>query len=297
MSRIGSLLLGLLLLLAIVWVGRRVSLGADEKGLGEINAAWAAAHETQLRRVLDVPPPMQLEFRAVHESPLPDYYVVSFDVVDGSVRHRVALYVSHDGRRVRDQERVYDLDDPFRALREQIQLENVPLRGPANAPVTVVEYSDYTCAYCGQFFATLEKPLRERYGSKVRLAYKNFPLTDSRPWAEDAAVAGACAFRQGNEPFWKLHEKLFQAAPRLRQGRPVLTQLAEEAGLDVPVFSKCLEQGEARADVARDQQEGERLGVDGTPTFFVNGRPIPGLVSPQHFFQIVDEELAAAPPR
>lgn len=296
MSRLGSILLGVALLLGLAWAGRRASLRAEDKGRGDVTAAWAAAHEPQLRRVLNVPPALQLEFRAVHESPLPDYYLVSFDVVDGPTRHRVALYVSHDGRQVRDEERSYDLEDPFRALREQIRLDNVPVRGPAEAPVTIVEYSDYTCAYCQKFFTTVEKPLLDRYHGQVRLVYKNFPLTDSRAWSQDAAVAGACAFRQGNEPFWKMHEKLFQAASRLPEGRTVLTQLAEEAGLNVPAFRSCLEQGDGLADVARDQQEGERLGVDGTPTFFVNGRPIPGLVSPQHFFQTVDEELAAAQP-
>lgn len=296
MGRFASIVLLLGLALGLVWAGRRAASEADDTARGGVDAAWAAAHSTQLRRVLNLPAPYRLEFKKVRESPLPDYYLVWFDVVGRDDRRPLALYVSRDGQRVRYEQRLYELDDPFRGLREQIRLENVPVRGPAGAPVTVVEYSDYTCGYCRRFFETLEKPLFQRYGSQVRLVYKNFPLTGLRSWSEDAAVAGACAFRQGNESFWALHERLFQKSERLQEGRALYGELAREAGLNLLAFTACLDERQSLPDVTRDQEEGERLGVDGTPSFFVNGRPIPGLVRPEHFFQIVDEELAAAQP-
>src|SRR3972149_4458421 len=197
------------------------------------------------------------------------------------------------GRRL-PYDRVSRLDDPFRANREKINEENAPARGPAEAPVTIVEYSDYTCGYCRQFFEQRGEPLFERYGGRVRFVYKHFPLVGLRAWSEDAALAGACAYRQGNDRFWALHSTLFQSPARLKQGAPALVGLARDAGLDVPAFKMCLEKRETQADVQRDVAEGDALNVQGTPTFYVNGRPIEGLVPAEEFFAIVDGELAAA---
>ncbi|MGH7753647.1 MAG: DsbA family protein, partial [Gemmatimonadales bacterium] len=277
MSRFSSIVLVLAFLLAIGWAARRHSSGAGEAAGGPVDARWAAAHHAPLRRALNLPPSIELKFKEVGESRVPDYHLLVFELVSGDRSRRLPLYVSRDAERVL-YDRVYELADPFKPIREQIQVEDAPVRGPADAPVTIVEYSDYTCGYCRKFFETLEEPLFERYGPKVRLVYKNFPLTGLRSWSEDAALAAACAFRQGNQPFWALHEKLFRETPRLRAGRPVLVELAGEAGLNLPAFTGCLHQRQAAPDVARDVQEGDRLGVQGTPTFFVNGRPIAGLV-------------------
>ncbi|MBI4466396.1 MAG: DsbA family protein [Acidobacteria bacterium] len=287
MARVGSVLLIVALFVAIGWVARENPAG------DRVDADWAARHDTQLRRILNLPGSMRLEFKEATQGPAPDYQQVKFEIVAGHRRQAFELTVSRDGRRVL-YDRLYELDDPFRALREQIQLENVPARGPADAPLTIVEYSDYTCGYCRRFFETLEEPLFERYGSQVRLVIKQFPLTGLRSWSEEASLAAACAFRQGSEPFWGLHEKLFLEAPRLEKGRPVLLELGKQAGVDLPAFERCLDRGDALAEVARDRAEGDRLGVEGTPTFFVNGRPIPGLMAAEDFFAIVDEELAAA---
>lgn len=287
MSRFGSIVLVLGLLLGIAWAARQ---GAG----GELGAGWAAAHESQLRRILNVPGTWRLHFKQARDIASEEFAVVEFDVIDGDNRMPFELYVSRDGQRVFYDRRVYEIKEPFRSIREKIRLEGAPVRGPADAPVTIVEYSDYTCVYCRQFFDVLEEPLFERYGGKVRLVYKNFPLVGVRSWSEDAAVAAACAFREGNEDFWALHKQIFQEAPRLTEGRSVLLQLARRAGVNRPSFRQCLNQRDGLVDVARDMAEGESLGVEGTPAFFVNGRPLPGLLPPDSFFEVIDEELAVA---
>lgn len=293
MNRLGSLVLVLGFVLGVVWAGRQAARTAGSA----VDASWAARHNSHLRRVLNVPPSVKLEFKRAEAAAGSDFTVVVFEVEDEQRRYPLELYVSRDGRRVLYDNRIYDVDDPFSAIREQIRLDNAPGRGPAEAPLTIVEYSDYTCVYCRRFFLTLEKPLFERYPGQLRLVYKHFPLAELRSWSEDVAVAAACAFRQGNKPFWALHEKLFPEAPRLREGRTVLLELAQGAGLNLPAFRRCLDGRDTLLEVARDVREGERLGVQGTPTFFINGRPVPGLLPPEHFFQIVDEELAAAESR
>ncbi len=293
MTRLGSLILVIALAGAIGWTARKHASSTDEAAAVEVNARWVDVHYPQLRRILNLPASMELEFKEVEKSETPGYQLVVFDLVDGERRREFELHVSQDGRRVL-YDRLYPVENPFEELRRQIRLEGAPARGPADAPVTIVEYSDYTCGYCRQFFRTIEEPLFARYGDRIRFVYKNFPLTGLRSWSKEAAIAAACAYRQGNDRFWALHDKLFQAASQLREGEPVLVRLARETGLDVPAFRQCLEQQEGLIDVARDIEEGERLGVEGTPTFFINGRPVPGLVPPAFFFQIVEEELAAA---
>lgn len=290
MNRVAGIVLLVALLLGLGWAAWRSPSGASP---GTVDAEWAAAHNAELRRLLNLPASVELKFREVGRSPVPDFHLLLFDLVAEGYRRPLQLYVSRDARIV-FYDRPYELADPFRAVREQIRLDAAPARGPAHAPVTIVEYSDFTCGFCRRFVDTVQGPMFERYGDKVRFVHKNFPLAGLRAWSEDAALAAACGFRQSNDSFWALHPRLFRETPRLRQGYPVYVELAREAGLNLPTFRRCLEKREAKADVDRDIQEGERLGVTGTPTFFINGRSIPGLVRPELFFQIVDEELAAS---
>jgi len=290
MARIGSVVLIIGLLVAVGWMARHDSAAGKA---AEINSEWAAAHQAELRRALNLPGFVELNFKELGESSVADYRLLKFELVAGERRRPLQLYVSHDGQRLL-YDRVYELDDPFRVNREKIDLASAPARGPAEAPVTIVEYSDYTCGFCRRFFEQMEEPLFERYGGRVRFVYKHFPLVGLRAWSEDAALAGACAYRQGNDRFWALHPKLFQSPARLKERTPALAELAREAGLDVPAFRTCLEKRETQGEVDRDVAEGDALGVEGTPTFYVNGRPIEGLVPAEDFLAIVDEELAAA---
>jgi len=286
MSRVGNIFLFVGLLAGVVWAARQHS--------APVAAEWLAQHEAVLRRVMDLPRNVTLEFKQTRPADTPDYTVVVLDVVRGERRQEFELPVSKDGQRVRYDGRVVALASPFEALQAKITLDNVPARGPAEAPLTIVEYSDFTCVYCQRFFQNHGRELQARYGGQVRFVYKHFPLGASRPGSEEAAAAAACAFRQGNEPFWRYHDRLFEASERLGAGRPLFLQLALRAGVDAAALRRCLGAGEGARAVARDTDEAEALGVDGTPTFYVNGRPIYGLPSREYFFHIVEEELALA---
>ncbi|MFQ5695540.1 MAG: DsbA family protein [Terriglobia bacterium] len=291
MARVGSILLVLALLLAVTWASRQPGSSASPHAL---NDRWLEAHNDNLARVLNLLPGSELKIKTVEESVHPDFSEVVFQVRLGIEREAIELTISHDGRWLVYESRLVDLRDPFGVIREKIQLENTPARGPADAPVTIVEYSDYTCSYCRHFFLTQEEEVFERFGDKVRLVYKHYPLIGMRAWSQEAALAASCAYRQSNEAFWRYHPLLFQKAERLKEGEEALVALAAEAALDLPAFQQCLEQRDSLPEVARDLAEGERLGVNGTPNFFVNGRAVMGLVTPQFFFHIIEQELAAA---
>ncbi len=284
MTRIGSLLLLLGLATGLNWAARQSS--------GPVDASWARTHDKTLRQVLGLRPDARLDFKTARRDPKePEYYLAQFDVVQGIRRYPLEFYVSRDGKRV-VLDREYDLDDPFRTFREQIQLETAPALGPADAPLTVVEYLDYTCGYCRSFFLTEEKPMLERYGDNVRLVIKQFPILSEA--SGHAAHAAVCAQRQGDDKFWALHDKFFEENAEVKQGRAGILVLAGQVGLNSTALSRCMDEPATHEAVARDFEEGRRLGLEATPSFFINGRPLGGYLNPERFFAILDEELQTA---
>ena len=173
--------------------------------------------------------------------------------------------------------------------RADVSAGGAPIRGSANAPVTIIEFSDFHCPYCKKVQPTLSRILSE-YGDRVRLAYRDFPLDQLHPSARKAAEAARCANDQGK--FWEFHDKLYgggtDASPE------TLTRLAREIDMDVVAFQQCLSTGKHRSDIDRDIQEASSLGVTGTPGFFINGRLISGAQPYEGFAQVINEELAHA---
>jgi predicted DsbA family dithiol-disulfide isomerase len=173
--------------------------------------------------------------------------------------------------------------------RAKIDLTGAPSRGPADAPVTVVEFSDFHCPFCRRVQATLRE-LMAKYPTQVRLVYKHFPLDSLHPQARRAAEASWCAQQQ--DRFWQFHDLVYANPPDASDA--VLVDLATKGGLDVKAFEACLASGKADKAVEEQAEEGSHYGVDGTPGFFVNGRLVSGAIPLSTFSRIVDEELAAA---
>jgi protein-disulfide isomerase len=160
-----------------------------------------------------------------------------------------------------------------------------PARGPANAPVTIVEFSDFQCPYCGREVPVIERLMKE-YDGRVRLVFRHYPL-DFHPFAQKAAEAGACAQDQGK--FWELHDKMFGNQSKLAVDD--LKTYAKQVGLDASKFDKCLDSGEKKTLVEDDQKAGSAAGVSGTPAFFINGLFINGAQPYEVIKQTVDREM------
>jgi protein-disulfide isomerase len=171
-------------------------------------------------------------------------------------------------------------------VRVAVSTDGAPVRGAQDAPVTLVEFSDFHCPFCSRAQATLKQVL-ERYPGKVKLVYRDFPLEGLHPQARPAAEAARCANDQGK--FWEYHDVLYTTAPR--GASEDLRRYAGQVGLDVPKFDECVSSGAHRAAVKRDMEEGSRLGVTGTPAFFVNGRPLQGAQPLEAFVRVIEEEL------
>lgn len=171
--------------------------------------------------------------------------------------------------------------------RFQISAGDAPYLGGKDAKVEIVEFSDFECPYCAQATKTV-RALHQRYGDRIKIAYKHFPL-NFHPNAQKAAEAGVCAKMQSNEKFWLLHDAMFANIKNLSIG--ALKDKAKTIGLDYEKFSSCLTSGKYAAKVRSDMAEGMKVGVSSTPVFFVNGRMIKGAQSLDVFVEKIEEEL------
>jgi protein-disulfide isomerase len=158
--------------------------------------------------------------------------------------------------------------EPYRVLLED---RGEPGRGPANAPITIVEFSDFQCPFCGAFSRTLAQ-VEKTFGDSIRIVYRQFPLDRIHPNAQKAAEASLCAAEQGR--FWEMHDLMFAEQTHLTVSE--LKEKADRADLDRGRFDECLDSGRHVEQIERDRSEGLRLGVTGTPAVFVNGIPIEG---------------------
>lgn len=188
--------------------------------------------------------------------------------------------------------------DSLRAKNEIVVLLSPPkvevaadpsrIRGNPNAPVTIVEFSDFQCPFCKKADATM-KNLLAKYNGQVKLSYRDFPMRSLHSHAELAAEAGRCAQEQGK--FWEYHDALFADQSKLDEAGLEVT--AQKLGLDEKTFQSCLTSGKYKAAIDQDVEAGTKAGVIGTPGFFINGEFVDGAQSDTDFIRVIDRELAA----
>jgi protein-disulfide isomerase len=174
-------------------------------------------------------------------------------------------------------------------FRSTIVTSGAPVLGASTAPVTIVEFSDFHCPFCRRIQPVLDE-VRAKYRDKVKIVFRDFPLDSLHPEASAAAEAARCATEQGK--FWEFHDKLFKNDPDVSQA--TLGRFAREVGMDVTAFEACRTAGKYKASIQASLQEGGKLGITGTPTFFINGRILVGAQPVEAFSRMIDEELAAA---
>jgi protein-disulfide isomerase len=175
----------------------------------------------------------------------------------------------------------------FTPYRLEFANEGAPTIGKPDAPVKLVEFSDFQCPFCHQFAPTL-KQVEQKYGDKVQIVYRQFPLTTIHPFAFKAAEASLCAQEQGK--FWEMHDAMFGDQQKLAVSD--LKASAGRLGMDQKKFDGCLDTGKYTERVQKDMQEGQRVGITGTPAVFVNGAFLEGGAVPfETVSAAIDQEL------
>ena len=163
--------------------------------------------------------------------------------------------------------------------------------GPADAPVTIVEFSDYQCPYCVRWYQEVSVRLLDAYKGKIRFVYRDFPLYSVHPEAEGAAEAANCAGEQ--HAYYPYHDLLF--GQKYGLGSSAYVKYASDLGLNMVQFGQCVSEHRYKSEIDADVKFASSLGVSSTPTFFVNGLAVVGAQSYEVFQQIIDKELASAP--
>lgn len=166
-----------------------------------------------------------------------------------------------------------------------------PVLGSKDAPVEIIEFSDFQCPFCGKFFSETLPLLKQKYigSGKAKIVFRDFPL-GFHQFAQKASEASECADEQGK--YWEMHDKIFENQGSLDTAS--LKKYAQEIGLDAVKFNACLDSGKFASEVQKDLADGQSYGVSGTPSFFINGITVVGAQPFSVFEQIIESELAKA---
>jgi protein-disulfide isomerase len=210
----------------------------------------------------------------------------SKEEIAGQLREYLARQRESEARAtfIKSLEEKYKVVITLEPLRVEVAATG-PAVGPANAPVTIVEFTDFQCPFCSRVIPTLEE-VRAKYGDKVRLVVRQFPL-NIHPNARKAAEASLCANEQGK--FRELHDAMFRNQQELAVN--LLKSKAAELGMNAEQFNACLDSGKYAGQVEADVRAGEAVGVTGTPALFINGRLVSGAVPLEQVTKVIDDEL------
>ena len=257
------------------------------------------------RRKANLPPEVVLDLADIKDSKLPGAKEATIKLTaDGNVQD-VGLLMSPDGKYVifsgvdRNRMAVGAIEDvtsdPFAEVMKKLTLDGNPSKGPKDAPVTIVEFSDFQCPYCSRAYTTLKTQVLAEYGDKVRLVYKKFPLSFHN-WAELSGIAGECAYDQDEEAFWVLYSYYFdnQREITAENLKEKTLEALKDTGVDIAKWTGCYDNKETADRVRDDMAEGQSVGVTGTPAFLINGRFLSGAQPFPRFKAIIDDELQRA---
>lgn len=263
-----------------------------------------ATLEKYLRRVEVFPVPVEMKI----DDPKPSKLLPGFSEVAVHISHEEEskeelYYISKDGQTIIQGDpsaiTVFNISrSPFQPNLDLLHTDNQPSFGPANAPVTIVEFGDLECPSCKAEAPILRQLVPMTYADKVRVVFKDYPLELIHPWARAASDAGRCIFHQNAQAFWKFYDWMYETQEGITPGilNAQVVEWAGKNGLDTAKLSACMESKQYDAEVAANIAEGKALGVRGTPSLFVNGHKIGG-VEWSVFEGLIKAELDASTKR
>ncbi len=224
---------------------------------------------------------------------LPGFFDITAHLTYNGGKTDAHYYLSADGKRVIRGE-VFDFGpQPFRAAVEKLKVDGQPTLGPANAPVTMIMFSDFECPVCKEEATILRQNLEKTFPKEVRLYFVDYPLESIHPWAKTAAIAGRCVAKQEPASFWTYFDWIYENQQQITGDNlsAKFQEFATEKKLDGMSLGRCLEGKTTEADVNREEAMGHALGLLATPTTFLNGRKLEGGLPWNSIEQLVRIEL------
>ena len=288
-----------------------IFLGAGCKAQSSNSASGLApeiAHriQTEIRSRYNVPPQIDISLSAPKPGDVPGYDTITVTFTGGSHTSTHDFLLSKDRKTLAHLEKM----DISQDLMSKIDVKGRPVRGNGNAKVTIINYDDFECPFCSRLHATLFPDILKSYGDRIKIIYKDYPLVEIHPWAMHAAVDANCLADQSNEAYWEfadyVHANQREITPKTqdKQEKPnwseafaKLDALAKERAtkhnLDQQKFDACVKKQDESA-VRASMAEGDKLGIDSTPTLFVNGERMSGAVPEDQMRAILNRALVAA---
>jgi len=259
----------------------------------ELHQGTEAEMELRITEVFKTPATLKVTVGGFKPSPAPDFKQGTLTMDNGKTKQDRVILLGRDGKHLVVSE-LYNLGvDPKQQALRIISLKDEPSEGPANAPVTIVEYADLQCPTCARMHDFLQTKILPRYGDKVRVVFKEFPLVAIHDWSFTAAIADRCAYQMNPSAYVAIRTSIFrnQQLINITNLRETLLSYGEEAGVDRVHLAGCLDAKSSRPSIQRDMDEAKRINVTQTPTVFINGRMMMGLPSEDAYYQAIDAAL------
>jgi protein-disulfide isomerase len=261
--------------------------------------------ERQVRTYYNVPATVQITLGKREPSEFPNYDKVTLSFSDGARKQTHEFLLSKDNKTLVRFTKLDLSKDPYADLMKKIDVSGRPVRGNKDAKVTIVNYDDFECPFCARMHATMFPGLFDQYKDKVKIIYKDFPLVEIHPWAMHAAVDANCLATQNEDAYWEFADYVHahhseingDAKSTVVQQFATLDQIALQQGqkhkLDGTKLQSCVKAQNSDA-VRASMHEADQLGVNATPTMFINGEKLDGAVPPQEVRATLDRALEDA---
>lgn len=260
--------------------------------------------ERQIRAQYDLPAKVNIAVGPRTVSPdFPNYETMVVTISNGEQKMNYNFLVSKDGKTLY---RVTKMDlskDPYADVISKLHIDGRPVRGNKDAKVTIVNFDDFQCPYCAMMHGELTQNILKSYGDKIKVVYKDFPLTEIHPWAKHAAVDANCLASQNADAYWNFADDVHAHAKEMSHGMTLAQQKdrldlitieqGQKAGVNMEALQACVKAQKDDA-VRASMDEAELLGVDSTPTMFINGQKVSGAIPAEDLKVVINRALTDA---
>jgi protein-disulfide isomerase len=259
--------------------------------------------ERQVRSYFNLPPDVSIAIGAPSPSEFPNYDMVTVTMSRDTKKEDADFLLSKDGRTLIRITKFDLTKNPYQETMKQIDLADRPVRGNPDAKVTIVNFDDFECPFCSRMHTTLMNQILPQYQDKVKIVYKDYPLLQMHPWAEHAANDANCLAKQSGAAYWQLADYLHANQRTINPSQGVkiafdeidkqTIDFGQKNGVDITQLQACLKT-QSDAVVKSSMAEGDKLGVNATPTLFINGERLEGALNADELKSALNRQLLAA---